>query len=211
MHRLPGTGAPVKAPPRAAGPRSGPGHRLMVAPDGHAGHGARPGRPALAPTPLLAVLTASAVGILAGVGLTTFDYAEGLSYLSTDPAACANCHIMRSEYDSWQKAGHHTAATCVDCHLPADFVGKYLSKGINGWNHSKAFTLQDFHEPILITPRNARILQDNCVRCHGDLVHDLTSVFVEDPLSCVHCHAGVGHGPRCGLGGPLTPSEIESR
>jgi cytochrome c nitrite reductase small subunit len=169
---------------------------------------------ALAPTPLLAVVTTIAIGILAGVGLTTFDYAEGLSYLSTDPAACANCHIMQSEYDSWQKAGHHTAAACVDCHLPADFVGKYLAKGINGWNHSKAFTLQDFHEPILITPRNAQILQDNCVRCHGDLVHDLTSVFVEQPVSCVHCHAGVGHGPRCGLGGPLRDppeSEIEPR
>ena len=168
-----------------------------------------PGSPRLAPPPVLALLSAISVGVLAGVGLTTFDYAEGLSYLSTDPAACANCHIMRSEYDSWQKAGHHTAATCVDCHLPADFVGKYTAKTVNGWNHSKAFTLQDFHEPIRIGARNAQILHDNCVRCHGDLVHDLTSVWVDDPLSCTHCHAGVGHGPRCGVGGPLEPPEPE--
>ena len=140
----------------------------------------------MAPTPLLAVVTTTAIGILAGVGLTTFDYAEGLSYLSTDPAACANCHIMQSEYDSWQKAGHHTAAACVDCHLPADFVGKYLAKGINGWNHSKAFTLQDFHEPILIKERNAQVLQENCLHCHEDFVHDIVrgSTTAEDAVRC---------------------------
>ena len=30
------------------------------------------------------------------------------------------------------------------------------------------FTFQDFHEPILIKPGNAAILQANCLRCHGD-------------------------------------------
>ena len=39
---------------------------------------------------LLAIL----VGVGAGVGGYTFRYAEGLSYLSTDPKACANCHII---------------------------------------------------------------------------------------------------------------------
>jgi cytochrome c nitrite reductase small subunit len=162
----------------------------------------------------LATIAVVSIGVLAGMGFTTFNYAEGLSYLSTDPRACANCHIMQSQYDSWQKAGHHTVATCVDCHLPADFLGKYLAKSVNGWNHSKAFTLQDFHEPILLTPSNAQILQNNCVRCHADLVHDQTSVFAEQPTSCVRCHARVGHGPRAGLGGPLHPnplSELEGR
>ena len=157
----------------------------------------------MTPTSWLATLAAVSIGVCAGIGFSTLDYAEGLSYLSTDPKACANCHIMESQYDSWQKAGHHTVATCVDCHLPADFVGKYWAKSVNGWNHSKAFTLQDFPEPIRITPRNAQILQDNCVRCHADLVHDQTSVDAGGPILCVHCHADVGHGPRAGLGGPL--------
>ncbi|HTE06913.1 MAG TPA: cytochrome c nitrite reductase small subunit [Planctomycetota bacterium] len=170
--------------------------------------------PLMPPTPLLAALAAVSIGLCAGVGLTTLHYAEGLSYLSTNPAACANCHIMQSQYDSWQKAGHHTVATCVDCHLPADFLGKYVAKSVNGWNHSRAFTLQDFPEPIRITPRNARILQDNCVRCHADLVHGQTSIDAERPVSCVHCHARAGHGPRAGLGGPWhddPPPEVPDR
>jgi cytochrome c nitrite reductase small subunit len=149
------------------------------------------------------------VGVLLGLGAATFDYAEGTSYLSTDPAACANCHIMQSQYDSWQKASHHTAATCVDCHLPHDLVGKYAAKIRNGWNHSKAFTLQDFPEPIVITPVNADILQANCVECHDSLVHDLLAVRAAAGPGdrCVHCHADVGHGETAGLGGPWRSEE----
>src|SRR5688572_23556212 len=39
-------------------------------------------------------------GVVAGMGFFTFGYAEGLSYFSSDPKACANCHIMNDQYDS---------------------------------------------------------------------------------------------------------------
>jgi cytochrome c nitrite reductase small subunit len=157
------------------------------------------------------LLAAGCGGILLGLGGATFEYAEGLSYLSTDPAACANCHIMQSQYDSWQKASHHATAVCVDCHLPADFAGKYLAKAVNGWNHSRAFTLQDFPEPIRITPRNAEILQENCVRCHDAVTHGLgpRAGGAERSDGCVHCHGSVGHGEPVGLGGPWRPGEKE--
>lgn len=152
-------------------------------------------------------LAAAAVGLLAGVGTVTFGYAEGLSYLSTDPLACANCHIMQPQYDSWQKSSHHAAAGCVDCHLPAGFPEKYLSKAENGWNHSRAFTLQDFPEPIVITPKNAEILHANCLRCHADLVHDQALGSTEGAPRCARCHAAVGHGDAVGLGGPMNAPE----
>lgn len=166
---------------------------------------------ATAAGPRLKVALALCVGALGGIGVTTFRYAEGLSYFSTDPAACANCHIMRPQYDGWQKASHHTVATCVDCHLPHDFIGKYLAKARNGWHHSKGFTMQDFDEPIRIKPPNAAILQDNCLRCHEALVHQITGVAGGGhggAPECVHCHASVGHGERAGLGGPLRTEEV---
>jgi len=146
----------------------------------------------------LAVVAAIAVGIVAGLGAFTFRYAEGLSYFSSDPRACANCHIMRAEYASWQQAGHHAAATCVQCHLPHSTVPKLWAKAVNGWNHSSAFTLQNFHEPIQIGPRNAEILQENCLACHGGLVSELVhgSTTDQDAVLCVHCHRGVGHAAR---------------
>lgn len=141
-------------------------------------------------------------GLFVGVGLYTFRYAEGLSYFSADPKACVNCHIMRPQFDSWQKASHHTAAKCVDCHLPHSFIPKYIAKADNGYRHSKGFTFQDFHEPIQISPRNGKILQDNCLRCHDSMVHGLALVTRDDPkaLQCVHCHRDVGHGPKTGMG-----------
>jgi cytochrome c nitrite reductase small subunit len=145
-------------------------------------------------------VTAALAGVVLGVSAFTFRYAEGASYFSTDPRACANCHIMNDQYASWSRGPHHGDAGCADCHLPHTFFDKYLAKASNGYHHSKGFTLQDFHEPILIKPRNAEILQENCVRCHGDFVHDAL-VGVGDPTRaeagrCTHCHRGVGHGAR---------------
>ncbi len=142
----------------------------------------------------LLVAAALTGGILAGVGAFTFGYANGLSYLRRDPEGCANCHIMQDYYDTWLKSSHHSVAVCVDCHLPHDFAGKYVAKADNGFFHSKAFTFNDFHEPIQIKPRNRRIAQKNCLVCHKDIVQEMLpeSPQGETP-NCVQCHADVGH------------------
>lgn len=136
----------------------------------------------------------SLVGVAAGVGGFTFVYARGASYLTNDPAACANCHVMNEQYDAWTKSSHHAVAVCNDCHAPHDFIGKYLTKAINGWNHSWAFTTDNFHEPIQITRRNRAITESACRYCHSQVVHAI------DPepaggreLSCIRCHDSVGH------------------
>ena len=149
-----------------------------------------------------AMLLAVLLGLLAGIGGFTFLYAEGFSYMSDDPQVCVNCHIMQPQYDSWQKASHHTVATCVDCHLPHGFIRKYLSKAENGYHHSRAFTFQDFHEPIMIKAKNARILQENCLQCHAALVHRQTAgeMDASGGVPCVHCHSSVGHGVTTGIG-----------
>src|SRR5687768_12330901 len=74
-------------------------------------------------------------GGLFGLGCYTFVYAQGASYLSNDPKACVNCHIMRDHYDGWLKASHHAVATCNDCHTPHEIIPKYFSKAENGFWH----------------------------------------------------------------------------
>ncbi len=144
------------------------------------------------------LIAATLGGVLGGVGSFTFHYADGLSYFSADPAACDNCHIMNDEYAGWQRGPHRTAAVCVDCHLPHSLAPKLLAKASHGYRHSKGFTLQDFHEPVQITAGDAEIVQDNCVRCHGDFVHEILAGVTRDAdaVRCVQCHARVGHGAR---------------
>ncbi|MBI5365149.1 MAG: cytochrome c nitrite reductase small subunit [Planctomycetes bacterium] len=148
---------------------------------------------------LAAVAAAVLLGALAGSGAYTFSYAEGLSYLSTDPKACVNCHVMREQYDGWQKASHHAHATCNDCHVPQDALGKYMTKAAHGWRHSKAFTLNDFAEPIRILPEDLDIVHDNCVRCHAGLVSELAppqhAGVPGERVACTRCHGSVAHGP----------------
>ena len=144
--------------------------------------------------PFAAVL-AVLFGAMLGMGVFTFGYGEGFRYLSNDPAACATCHVMQGHYDTWQNSGHRHVAVCNDCHLPHSTFGKYLTKADNGFFHSLAFTLENFHEPIQIKPRNARIAQKACLHCHSDFVHEI-AIASDESFSCVHCHADAGHALR---------------
>ncbi len=140
---------------------------------------------------------AGAFGIFLGTGAFTFHYGEGLSYFSTDPTSCTNCHIMQVHYDTWLQSSHRGVANCVDCHLPADFPHNLVSKADNGFFHSWEFTFQNFHEPIQIKPRNERILENNCIRCHSAITNQMRSHHTprdrKDEMSCLHCHSDVGH------------------
>ncbi len=154
----------------------------------------------------LSVLASVFAGVFLGSGAYTFVAAHGTSYLSNDPQTCVNCHVMREEYDGWLKGPHHAVAVCNDCHLPHDnVVHKLFVKASNGYHHSKAFTAQDFQEPIRIKPGNAEVLEANCIRCHGGLVGEITAHgtlgMPTDPgrkadlYGCVQCHQDAGHGP----------------
>ena len=147
------------------------------------------------------------VGAFLGSGAFTFVSAHGTSYLSNDPAVCVNCHIMQDQYNGWLHGSHHAVATCNDCHLPHDnLVHKLFVKASNGYHHSKAFTLQNFEEPIRIKPGNAEVLEANCIHCHEDMIDEITAHGTlgvptdpgqkADLYGCVRCHQEVGHGPR---------------
>lgn len=142
-----------------------------------------------------------AFGIACGLGVYTLIYAKGASYLSNDPNACANCHVMREVLQDWEKGDHHHVAVCNDCHVPHSPVAKWLVKGLNGFHHSYAFTF--LYNPITIeaAPLSQKIVQKNCERCHQDLFSNHLTHRVTDPSRteeaslprCVQCHRQVGH------------------
>jgi cytochrome c nitrite reductase small subunit len=138
-----------------------------------------------------AVVVVITFGIAFGLGAYTFVYARGYSYLSHDPGACANCHVMGEHFDAWNKSSHKAVATCNDCHTPHNLVGKYMTKARNGFWHSFYFTTGRYPDPLRITERNRRITEGACRACHTEM----TAAIGAD-ADCVRCHRYVGHEVR---------------
>lgn len=131
------------------------------------------------------------IGVVLGIGGYTFIYAKGYSYLTNNPAACANCHVMDGYYASWQKGPHHIVAVCNDCHTPHNVFGKYAVKASNGFRHSFYFTSGRYPDTILITPGSARVTENACRSCHGEITSAIEPHGGR--ISCIRCHAEVGH------------------
>jgi len=149
--------------------------------------------------------TILSVLIAVGLFIYTVYASQMLSYLSSDPKACINCHVMDSAYATWEKSSHKDVAKCVECHLPVgDTVAKYKAKAIDGWNHSVAFTLNTYKNNIHISEDGANRVQANCVRCHttinetlktnADKYHSSHNGNLENERKCWECHKYVPHG-----------------
>lgn len=136
------------------------------------------------------------VGMAVGIGAYTFVYAKGWSYLTDNPAACANCHVMNEQYAGWIKSSHRSVAVCNDCHTPAGFVGKYTTKARNGFWHSFYFTTGRFEDNIQITPHSREITEQACRKCHEEITSAIEGPHAErssERTSCLRCHNSVGH------------------
>jgi cytochrome c nitrite reductase small subunit len=145
-------------------------------------------------TTLQGIAVGVALGAAIGIGGYTFIYAKGYSYLTNDPGACANCHIMSEQYDGWVKSSHRAVAVCNDCHTPPGLVGKYLTKASNGFWHSFYFTTGGYPDPVRITQRNHNVTEQACRKCHSEMVEAIEGPHAgTHDVSCVRCHKTVGH------------------
>lgn len=164
------------------------------------------------------VAAATFVGVAGGLGLYTFGMARGYSYLTNDPGACANCHIMAEHFGAWMKASHRAVATCNDCHTPHNLVGKYVVKARNGFWHSFYFTTGRYPDPLRITEGNRVVTEQACRYCHSEITDAIDHAPAHavptanaatappargvmaradvEPISCVRCHRYVGHWVR---------------
>lgn len=141
------------------------------------------------------VIAAVLVGLTFGIGGYTFVYARGYSYLTNDPAACANCHVMRDHHTAWSRSSHRSVAVCNDCHTPPALVPKYLTKARNGFWHSFYFTTGRYPDPLRITSRNHDVAEQACRTCHQELTESIEvhGAAGSSGVSCVACHSQVGH------------------
>lgn len=153
--------------------------------------------------PTVAVL----LGIFFGLGAYAFIVSKAYSYLSDDPKACVNCHVMNPQYANWFHNAHGRVATCNDCHVPHDnVISKYLFKATDGLSHATKFTFRLERQNIIMEEETRPLVQENCIRCHGKLVGKEFMMSVQSNYKnhlteryCLDCHRQEPHGSVNGL------------
>ncbi|MBM4287592.1 MAG: cytochrome c nitrite reductase small subunit [Deltaproteobacteria bacterium] len=108
---------------------------------------------------------------------------------SESPEYCGSCHVMESRYEAWFHAGAHRRITCVDCHLPNDTAFNHaLWKALDGGKEFLSFYTGRVDEDLRLSSRGARVLKENCLRCHTE-----TMARVNEDRNCWECHRRLGH------------------
>lgn len=141
-------------------------------------------------------------GILAGLFLFVAHISRMTSYLSDDPSTCMNCHVMAPQYATWNHSSHREKTNCNDCHVPHNNVlNKYYFKAKDGMRHATMFTLRREPQVIFIKEEGRAVVQENCIRCHSDLLTDekvnmLTTAYQHQRTErpCWECHRETPHG-----------------
>lgn len=142
------------------------------------------------------------LGIFIGLVLFILHAARATSYLSDDPKACVNCHVMAPQFATWERGSHGKVTNCNDCHVPQDnFVNKYLFKASDGLRHSFMFTFRLEPQVIQIKHAGKKAVQQNCIRCHSNVIHPISlraisakSIIEEEERYCWDCHRETPHG-----------------
>jgi cytochrome c nitrite reductase small subunit len=146
--------------------------------------------------PKLRMICFGATGAFVGMSAYVVHISNAISYMSEDPKACMNCHIMSPHYASWRHSSHATVATCNDCHVPHDSnLRKYYFKAKDGTRHAALFTLKMEPQVIRATEESKEVIRENCVRCHDDQIDQVFSASHSAyERSCIDCHREVPHG-----------------
>ena len=141
-------------------------------------------------------------GILFGTVGALFHLSNATSYLSDDPKACVNCHVMTTHYATWMHSSHREKTNCNDCHVPHNNIfNKFFFKAKDGLRHTTVFTMRNEPQVIRIKEEGRAVVQQNCIRCHETQVNSVSASNVNGDnykkgqgMLCSGCHRDVPHG-----------------
>ncbi len=109
---------------------------------------------------------------------------------------------MAPQYATWSHSSHREVAHCNDCHVPHNNIfNKLYFKAKDGLRHATIFTLRAEPQVIFIKEAGKEVVQDNCIRCHKELLTDYKVLVKTDEYhtfrqerKCWDCHRVTPHG-----------------
>lgn len=124
------------------------------------------------------------------VSLVAAGYAGFRAYeYSEMPEFCNLCHGVELLYETWFHSAHRPFTNCQSCHIPQDVREIYYTPRY-GIKDGYWYFIGDTPDYYRAKPPTPRIVRENCLRCHGDLLRDIPA---KEALDCARCHRQTPH------------------
>lgn len=136
------------------------------------------------------------VAILAGLGLLGF----GMMLMVKIPALglsearfCGQCHAMDEQVNAYLHSPHANVANCGDCHDPHALVTGSMFAAYTGTRDVYRVVTNTTPAVIRTTSLSKKVLQENCIRCHGEIMGDIGDTSENSGTNCFECHQSIAH------------------
>jgi cytochrome c nitrite reductase small subunit len=109
------------------------------------------------------------------------------------PQFCGMCHVMEEQVSSFEHSAHRSVASCGDCHVPHSLVPGAMYKAYTGTKDLLGVLRNKGTLDIHSSALGKRVAQDNCLRCHGDLLREIGDTRENGGKFCFDCHRNTPH------------------
>ncbi len=110
-----------------------------------------------------------------------------------EPEFCGSCHVMDEQVETYMHSAHREVANCGNCHIPHSLVPGATYKAYTGTKDLIGVVLDKDPYHIQASPMAKGIIQDNCLRCHGDFLGDIGDTSESGGKYCFDCHRSTPH------------------
>jgi cytochrome c nitrite reductase small subunit len=133
----------------------------------------------------LAILAAAGLAMMLMVKIPAFGLAEA--------QFCGRCHVMEEQVSTYLHSPHANAANCGDCHDPHGLVTGSAFAAYTGTRDVYRVVTNTIPPEIRTTNLSKIVIQNNCLRCHGDIMSDIGNTSHNGGSYCFHCHHEIVH------------------
>lgn len=106
---------------------------------------------------------------------------------------CGQCHAMDEQVDTYLHSAHRLGSSCGDCHVPHDLVAGSAYKAYTGTRDVIAVVTNTVPGVIRVSETGKKVIQENCLRCHGDIMGEAGDTRRNGGRYCFDCHRSTPH------------------
>lgn len=106
---------------------------------------------------------------------------------------CGVCHAMDEQVSTYLHSPHANYANCGDCHDPHGLVTGSVFAAYTGARDLYRVVTNTIPLEIRTTGLSKKVIQENCMRCHGDIMSTIGDTSYDRGSYCFHCHHEIVH------------------